>query len=131
MRPGFRHFAPKLRNRRCCVFQIAVCQLQPIANDAQIAALLVGTGFRSLRIRTPWLASKYGAENATTFARAGVIVTSSSAKSTADEECADRQSLPARQRDLASNFWTHSHNPAHRASQNAGSVAFVIIADLA
>ena len=27
-----------------------------------------------LRIRTPWLASKYGAENATTFARAAVIV---------------------------------------------------------
>ena len=37
--------------------------------------------FRPLRMRTPWFASKYGAENDTTFARSAVIVTSSNAKS--------------------------------------------------
>src|SRR5436305_5132852 len=36
---------------------------------------------RPLRMRTPWLALKYGAENPTTFARSVVIVISSSAKS--------------------------------------------------
>ena len=42
--------------------------------------MLVGFGI-PLRIRTPWFASKYGAENPTTFAREEVIVTSSIAKS--------------------------------------------------
>src|SRR5438132_6199213 len=37
--------------------------------------------FKPLRMRTPWFASKYGAENDTTFAREAVIVTSSNAKS--------------------------------------------------
>src|ERR1700704_3467019 len=36
---------------------------------------------RPLRISTPWFASKYGAENDTTFARCAVIVASSIAKS--------------------------------------------------
>src|SRR5919197_5331023 len=44
------------------------------------SAMLFGLA-SPLRMRTPWLASKYGAENDTTFARSAVIVTSSSAKS--------------------------------------------------
>src|SRR6266849_9941993 len=44
------------------------------------AATLVGL-VRPLRMRTPWLASKYGVEKETTLARCAVIVTSSNAKS--------------------------------------------------
>src|SRR6266568_5391840 len=44
------------------------------------AAMLVGLA-RPLRMRTPWLASKYGVEKETTLARCAVIVTSSKAKS--------------------------------------------------
>src|SRR5579864_2870585 len=44
------------------------------------AAMLVGFA-RPFRISTPWFASKYGAENVTTFERATVIVASSIAKS--------------------------------------------------
>src|SRR5882672_7031564 len=44
------------------------------------AAMLVGLA-RPLRIRTPWLASKYDVVKETTLARCAVMVTSSNAKS--------------------------------------------------